>query len=473
MTPQPAIREARPGVSPCRKTRLHEVPRPAPGVRLIGEQPGTGFQDSQWLVERDGRYVQLSELLYRVIEQIDGQRTLESIAAATTASSQWTVTAEHVRELLATKLIPAGLAAEPGSAPTDGVGESLPRSPLRVKVRRVLIGRHVLDSIARFLQVLYAPPLLVPLLALIAFVHGWLYVDHGIAAALAEVLLQPALILAVGAIFLATTVFHEFGHAAALRYAGGKVRGMGAGVYLIYPVLFTDTTDAYRLGRWARVRIDLGGFYFQSFAAVVLIGLVGLSGWEWLLVPVFLINLETARQLLFPFVRLDGYWLFADLTGIPDFFSHLKPFLRSLVPRARAGGPRLPALKRLPKAVFIGYVIVAIPVLSFLLVQFAIHSPGIMETAWNSILAQKAMLLNALAAGDLPAAASSLGQLLILTMPALAGVVLALILATWLASVLWRTRRGKGGQVRQVRITKPGAALNLGGPARRAESSRQ
>ena len=45
---------------------------------------------------------------------------------------------------------------------------------------------------------------------------------------------------------------------------------------------------------------------------------------------VVLINLEIVHQLM-PFVRLDGYWALADMTGIPDFFSHMGPFLRSLV----------------------------------------------------------------------------------------------------------------------------------------------
>ena len=31
-------------------------------------------------------------------------------------------------------------------------------------------------------------------------------------------------------------------------------------------------------------------------------------------------------------MRLDGYWVLADLTGIPDFFSQIGAFIRSVVP---------------------------------------------------------------------------------------------------------------------------------------------
>ena len=58
---------------------------------------GTGFTERQWLIRRDGRFIQVTELLYRVAEQVDGERTLEDIAAAVTQSTEWMVTAEDVR----------------------------------------------------------------------------------------------------------------------------------------------------------------------------------------------------------------------------------------------------------------------------------------------------------------------------------------------------------------------------------------
>jgi putative peptide zinc metalloprotease protein len=46
---------------------------------------------------------------------------------------------------------------------------------------------------------------------------------------------------------------------------------MGVGLYLFYPVFYSDVTDSYRLGRSARVRTDLGGVYFHLIFALGLI----------------------------------------------------------------------------------------------------------------------------------------------------------------------------------------------------------
>src|SRR5207302_3425133 len=141
-----------------------------------------------------------------------------------------------------------------------------------------------------------------------------------------ELLYKPGFMLVMLAIIVATAAFHEFGHAAALRYGGGKVRKMGVGIYLIYPAFYTDVSDNYRLSRWPRVRTDLGGFYFNLIFSLGIIALYFLTGWELLLLLVLLMDVEIVHQLL-PFVRLDGYWALADITGIPDLFSQMGPFL--------------------------------------------------------------------------------------------------------------------------------------------------
>src|SRR5829696_8273075 len=85
----------------------------APGVRLIGEMDGSGYAHSQFLAERDGSVVLLSELLYRVAEQAERPRSVEQIASGVTDATRWHLTPGDVHRVLETKLRPLGLVGSP------------------------------------------------------------------------------------------------------------------------------------------------------------------------------------------------------------------------------------------------------------------------------------------------------------------------------------------------------------------------
>ena len=249
------------------------------------------------------------------------------------------MTSDDVRYLLQTNLVPLGVVIPAGGTP-PGEATTSPRrtaSPLAFNLRTEVFGSRVIDPVTKVLQVLFAPFVLVPVLIAVVLAHGWLYLVHGAWGSIREVLYTPGLMLAVLGLAILAGVFHEFGHASALRYGGGRARTMGAGLYLIYPAFYTDTTDSYRLGRWARVRTDLGGFYFHLLFALGVMGTYFATGQEFLLFFVLLINLDIIYQCI-PFVRFDGYWALADLMGVPDFFSQMGAFLRSVLPLGRRKG---------------------------------------------------------------------------------------------------------------------------------------
>src|SRR6266508_5771573 len=103
------------GVCPApQPEHVHTRPALGPRVQLMGAMQGTGYQDQQWLIDRDGRFLQVTELLYRVAEQADGSRALEDIAARVTATTDWSVSADNVRQLIEQKLVPLGVIAAPG-----------------------------------------------------------------------------------------------------------------------------------------------------------------------------------------------------------------------------------------------------------------------------------------------------------------------------------------------------------------------
>src|SRR5262249_50746599 len=145
---------------------------------------------------------------------------------------------------------------EDGSIPPSrgATCESQVRSPLTLNLRVQTLSPRLINPITKVLQVFYEPPLLNPILLMAGLYHWWLYRVHGILESIKDVLYTPGGLLLALAIVILAGMFHELGPAAALRHGGGRVRGMGIGLYLIYPVLYTDVTDGYRLGRWARVR---------------------------------------------------------------------------------------------------------------------------------------------------------------------------------------------------------------------------
>ncbi|HEY9857257.1 MAG TPA: hypothetical protein V6D05_16045, partial [Stenomitos sp.] len=115
---------------------------------------------------------------------------------------------------------------------------------------------------------------------------------------------------------------HEFGHAAVCSALGGVVRQMGLMLYVGMPFGFCDTSEAYRLPLRSRVAVSLGGLYYQLGMAALCV-----LAWAWLPLPtagrmlcldLAIISTVAGVFNLIPFARLDGYYLVADLLGIPN-----------------------------------------------------------------------------------------------------------------------------------------------------------
>src|SRR5262249_27540459 len=145
--------------------------------------PDTGFQDRQWLVRRDGRLLQVTELLYRVAEQADGKRTLEEIAQAVTEATEGLLDADAVRRLIQAKLLPLSRVARAddagGLVATTPGGVGAGPSPLALNLRMRTLSPRLVEPVSRMLRVLHAPLIVLPVLAGSGLAHWWLYRGHG------------------------------------------------------------------------------------------------------------------------------------------------------------------------------------------------------------------------------------------------------------------------------------------------------
>jgi putative peptide zinc metalloprotease protein len=124
-------------------------------------------------------------------------------------------------------------------------------------------------------------------------------------------------------VLLLLKVVHEFGHAITTVRAGCRVPSMGVAFMLGAPVLYTDTTDSWRLPqRSDRLKVVVAGVGAEMIVAGLAVFL-----WPFLLdglarhlcfaimttsiVTTLLINLN-------PFMRYDGYFALSDYLEVPN-----------------------------------------------------------------------------------------------------------------------------------------------------------
>ena len=395
------------------------APRRADGIELIGEYEDSGFKEAPYLARRsDGQTLQLTRLLYAVAEAADGQRDYAALAEAVTEALGRKVSADNVRFLVEKKLRPLGvLPAADGSSPALERPDPL----LALKFRTAVIPEALTRALTTIFRPLYFPPVLAVVVLGFFALDAWLFLFHGIAPGLRHVIYQPVLLVGLFAGIVVATAFHEIGHATACRYGGAEPGAMGVGIYIVWPAFYTDVTDAYRLGRGGRLRTDLGGIYFNAIFALAMGGLYAYTRFEPLLLLVLIQNFAMLQQLL-PFVRLDGYYIISDLTGVPDMFSRIKPVFRSLKPRT-GKEPRVDELKPWVRIVVTAYVLTVVPVLLFALLMALLHAPRMFATAYDSLGVQWDKLGAALTDGEPAGIAAGGLQMLALSLP-LAGMVL-------------------------------------------------
>ena len=126
-----------------------------------------------------------------------------------------------------------------------------------------------------------------------------------------------------GVAMIAAKILHELGHAYTAKRYGCRVPSMGVALLVMWPVLYTDTSDAWKLpSRAKRLMIGAAGMRIEIILAVFATlawsfladgplrsAAFVLATTTWLLT--LLINLN-------PFMRFDGYFLMSDLMEIEN-----------------------------------------------------------------------------------------------------------------------------------------------------------
>jgi putative peptide zinc metalloprotease protein len=189
-----------------------------------------------------------------------------------------------------------------------------------------------------------------------------------------------------------------------------------------------------------------------------------------------------------PLLRLDGYFILADLIGVPDLFRRIGPVLRSVIP-GQPVDPRIRDLKRAARVTLTTWILIVLPLLLVELALIIVNAPTMVGTTARSLDEQGRTLIAAFAHGDIPAGVVGVLSAAMLLMPiagltyvllvlgkkgVLAAVAAcrrrpvlclpyttAVLLVTTGLAVLWGLLPIPGAAPRGTSAPRPGAAANI------------
>lgn len=131
---------------------------------------------------------------------------------------------------------------------------------------------------------------------------------------------------------------HEFGHALVATHMGVRVGHMGVAFLVMWPMLYTDTSESWRLAD-SRKRLMIA-----SAGIITELAIAGLATLCWALLPpgvprqacFYLATTSWALSLLLnasPFMRFDGYFILSDWLDMPNLHERAGAMTRTAIRR--------------------------------------------------------------------------------------------------------------------------------------------
>ncbi|BBO81812.1 peptidase M50 [Desulfosarcina ovata subsp. sediminis] len=202
----------------------------------------------------------------------------------------------------------------------------------------------------RFIQrwsVVVAPiftPLAFVLWLLIVFSAVLLAVAHwpDLTGSLSERMISPHNLVILWLVYPLVKIFHEFGHAFAVKQWGGEVHEMGIMLLMLIPIPYVDATASAAFpDKQHRIAVAAMGMVVELLIAslALFVWLTVESGWV-STVAYNVVLIGGVSTILFngnPLLRYDGYYILADLIEIPNLRQRSVRYLGYLLQRYLMG----------------------------------------------------------------------------------------------------------------------------------------
>ena len=268
---------------------------------IIHQKLSTSTQEQRMLISYDGQYYEVSQGIIELVEVLQQHETESEAITFYCEKKKGKYTPEQVKGIIDKFVTPLF---------TPKISK---RSFLYEKE---LFSAQAIDKFSYAFRFLFYHWYMLAVL-IIALILDICFFVHTPDLLLFNNKVNIYMIIGLFAFILGSSFFHELGHASACKYFGIQHGGIGFGLYLNFPVLYTDVTEVWKLKRGQRCVVNLAGVYFQSYWLILLLVAFFVTGNDILRYLILIMNLGFAMTLN-PFFKFDGYWIASDLLGVPN-----------------------------------------------------------------------------------------------------------------------------------------------------------
>lgn len=267
--------------------------------------------ERKYLASCEARYFEISESLAHCIELLSSTGSFAETAGQLSELMGKKYSENDIKEIYRHRILPM-------------MDEQDNERPKMFIWSKELLPSETVGHISRVFRVLFRPVVMgIILLCIIALETIFFVNDMNVSVGDIDMVY----IIAIALLFIASSCIHELGHASACSYFGTRPRGIGFGLYLNFPVFYTDVSDIWTLGRKKRMLVNFSGVYFQLIFLIPFFIVYFITGNQLIKYFIYTINLNFIFTLN-PFFKFDGYWAMSDFVGVSNLRDKSKSILQ-------------------------------------------------------------------------------------------------------------------------------------------------
>lgn len=301
---------------------MEYIPRLKTGVEI--DSLDSSYKEKKYILSCEGNQWQINEYFRDILDLIDGNTTLPEITEKISLKYQRLISEDEISYIINNLLGQRGVLEGTQSTKQNSMFQS---RFLWLKIP--LLPKKYVNKFD-FLKIFFNRNIFILFLSIGICVQLFLLKDF-LSPKYVNRIVSADTSLFISAILISVllTLMHELGHAVACMRYKAEPGSIGFGVYFAMPVFYSDVSSTWRLNRKQRIVVDMGGMYLEGIPIAILTMYALLSNNEYLRLTMTLNILQSAFNLN-PFIKMDGYWIFSDLIGIPnlhkkvtEFFMHI------------------------------------------------------------------------------------------------------------------------------------------------------